>query len=128
LEYSADREKARIIREKSGLWEGFCGLAALLFPENPAHLPVRKCLPPYEFVRDPFQLSWEEAAQSRSQNVTLNARVTQGKNVKYRPFAFTEQGVAMLPSVLKSRRAVQTNVEIMRATISSGSSSMRSGN
>jgi hypothetical protein len=64
-----------------------------------------------------FQLSWEEAERSRSQIVTLNERRTQGTNVKYRPFAFTEQGVAMLSSVLKSRRAVQTNVEIMRAFV-----------
>ncbi|MGH9578605.1 MAG: hypothetical protein ACRD3R_14290, partial [Terriglobales bacterium] len=40
-----------------------------------------------------------------------------GKDIKYRPFAFTEQGVAMLSSVLKSERAVQVNVEIMRAFV-----------
>jgi hypothetical protein len=36
---------------------------------------------------------------------------------RYRPYAFTEQGVAMLSSVLRSRRAVQVNVEIMRAFV-----------
>jgi hypothetical protein len=36
---------------------------------------------------------------------------------RYRPYAFTEQGVAMLSSVLKSRRAVQVNIEIMRAFV-----------
>ena len=36
---------------------------------------------------------------------------------KYAPYVFTEQGVAMLSSVLKSRRAVQVNVEIMRAFV-----------
>ena len=64
-----------------------------------------------------FQLSWEEAERSRSQIVILNERGMQGRNVKYRPFAFTEQGVAMLSSVLKSERAVQVNVEIMRAFV-----------
>ena len=64
-----------------------------------------------------FQLAWEEAERSRSQIVILNAQGTQGRNVKYRPFAFTEQGVAMLSSVLKSERAVQVNVEIMRAFV-----------
>jgi hypothetical protein len=67
-----------------------------------------------------FQLSWEEAEQSRSQFVTLKStgsRAIRGQNIKYRPFAFTEQGVAMLSSVLKSRRAVQANVEIMRAFV-----------
>jgi hypothetical protein len=40
-----------------------------------------------------------------------------GKHVKYRPYAFTEQGVAMLSSVLKSERAIQVNIEIMRAFV-----------
>jgi phage regulator Rha-like protein len=40
-----------------------------------------------------------------------------GQNVKYRPFVFTEQGVAMLSSVLRSRRAVQVNIAIMRAFV-----------
>jgi hypothetical protein len=40
-----------------------------------------------------------------------------GTNVKYLPYAFTEQGVAMLSSVLRSPRAVQVNIEIMRAFV-----------
>lgn len=40
-----------------------------------------------------------------------------GQNVKYQPYAFTEQGVAMLSSVLRSRRAALVNVEIMRAFV-----------
>jgi hypothetical protein len=36
---------------------------------------------------------------------------------RYPPFAFTEQGVAMLSSVLRSKRAIQVNVEIMRAFV-----------
>jgi hypothetical protein len=40
-----------------------------------------------------------------------------GHNVKYRPYAFTEQGVAMLSSVLRSPRAVAVNIEIMRAFV-----------
>ena len=64
-----------------------------------------------------FQLSWEESARSRSQFGTLEADMRRGTNVKYRPFVFTEQGVAMLSSVLKSRQAVLANVEIMRAFV-----------
>ena len=63
-----------------------------------------------------FQLTRDEAAairRSRSQFVTLN----RGKNIKYLPFAFTEQGIAMLSSVLRSERAVQVNVAIMRAFV-----------
>jgi hypothetical protein len=51
--------------------------------------------------------------RSRSQIVTLK----RGQNIKYRPYAFTEQGVAMLSSVLKSDRAVKVNIAIMRAFV-----------
>ncbi len=64
-----------------------------------------------------FRLSWDEAERSRSQIVTLNGAGARGRNIKYRPRAFTEQGVAMLSSVLKSGRAVRVNVEIMRAFV-----------
>jgi hypothetical protein len=64
-----------------------------------------------------FQLTWEEAESSRSQIVTLKRSDTRGGNIKYRPHAFTEQGVAMLSSVLRSNRAVQVNVEIMRTFV-----------
>ena len=40
-----------------------------------------------------------------------------GQNIKYPPYAFTEQGVEMLSSVLGSPRAVMVNVEIMRAFV-----------
>lgn len=40
-----------------------------------------------------------------------------GKHMKYLPFAFTEQGVAMLSSVLRSKRAIQVNIEIMRTFV-----------
>jgi hypothetical protein len=78
-----------------------------------------------------FQLTIEEAERSRSQFVTLKVEVSEttalsesgdlavrrGTNLKYAPFAFTEQGVAMLSSVLRSARAVQVNIEIMRAFV-----------
>ncbi|MHB9111247.1 MAG: ORF6N domain-containing protein [Thermoleophilia bacterium] len=60
-----------------------------------------------------FQLTKEEAEASRSQFVTLK----RGLNIKYLPHAFTEQGVAMLSSVLRSQRAIQVNIEIMRAFV-----------
>ncbi|MEX0899856.1 MAG: ORF6N domain-containing protein [Gammaproteobacteria bacterium] len=62
-----------------------------------------------------FQLTQEEAAHLRSQNVTLESG--RGRHRKYLPYAFTEQGVAMLSSVLRSQRAVLVNVEIMRAFV-----------
>jgi len=62
-----------------------------------------------------FQLTAEETARLRSQSVTLDAG--RGRHRKYRPYAFTEQGVAMLSGVLRSRAAVRVNVEIMRAFV-----------
>jgi len=60
-----------------------------------------------------FELTKGENRPLRSQNVTLK----RGQHSKYLPFAFTEQGVAMLSSVLKSERAIEVNIEIMRAFV-----------
>ena len=60
-----------------------------------------------------FQLSQEEFAILRSQIVTSS----DWGGRRYPPYAFTEQGVAMLSSVLRSQRAIQVNIEIMRAFI-----------
>lgn len=60
-----------------------------------------------------FVLTQEESAALRSQFATLK----RGEHSKYLPAAFTEQGVAMLSSVLKSERAVQVNIAIMRAFV-----------
>ena len=56
-----------------------------------------------------IQLTAEEAEASRCQIGTLK----RGQNIKYLPCAFTEQGVAMLSSVLRSPQAVQVNIAIM---------------
>ena len=61
-----------------------------------------------------FEMTEAEFKNWRSQFVTSN-RDRMG--LRYRPMAFTEQGVAMLSSVLKSDRAVQVNIEIMRAFV-----------
>jgi hypothetical protein len=42
---------------------------------------------------------------------------SRGKHIKYRPFAFTEHGILMLSSVLKSERAVEVNIQIMRTFV-----------
>lgn len=60
-----------------------------------------------------FQLTREEC--SRSQIVTMNAG--RGSNLKYLPYAFTENGVAMLSGVLRSSTAVEVNIRIMRAFV-----------
>ena len=59
-----------------------------------------------------FQLTREEAESSRSQFATLNGR---GHNIKHLPYAFTENGIAMLSGVLRSQQAININIQIMRA-------------
>ena len=56
----------------------------------------------------------EAPAQNWSQFVTSSMR---HRGATYRPYAFTEQGVAMLSSVLRSKRAVEVNVAIMRTFV-----------
>ena len=88
-----------------------------------------------------FQLTKEEASRLRSQIVTLNeneissrsqfatlndeeallrsqfvtSKSGRGQNIKYLPYAFTRNGIAMLSSVLRSDTAVEVNIRIMRA-------------
>ena len=61
-----------------------------------------------------FQLTKEECL--RSQIVTLNEG--RGQHLKYMPYAFTEQGVAMLSSGLRSTTAIEVNIQMMRAFVS----------
>ena len=66
------------------------------------------------FPRDfMFQLNLQEVRNLKSQIVTSSW----GGPRRATPYAFTEEGVAMLSSVLRSRRAVQVNIEIMRAFV-----------
>jgi len=60
-----------------------------------------------------FELTKEENEILRSQSVTLK----RGQHSKYLPFAFTEQGVAMLSSVLNSDRAIMVNIQIIRVFV-----------
>ena len=60
-----------------------------------------------------FQLTQDEFDFLRSQSVISNPERRGGR--RYLPYAFTEQGVAMLSSVLRSDRAIHVNIEIMRA-------------
>jgi hypothetical protein len=68
-----------------------------------------------------FQLSAEEFANLRSQSDTSNLRsqivISSWGGARTPPYAFTEQGVSMLSSVLRSSRAIQVNIEIMRTFV-----------
>ena len=65
---------------------------------------------PVDFM---FQLEKQEVARLRYQFGTSNGRGGR----RYAPYAFTEQGVTMLSSVLRSKRALHVNIEIMRAFV-----------
>ena len=60
-----------------------------------------------------FQLNKEEGDSLRFQFGSLK----RGQHPKYLPYAFTEQGVAMLSSVLRSKKAIQVNIAIMRVFV-----------
>lgn len=61
-----------------------------------------------------FRLTFAEAHRFESQSVPSRPRHGGSRHL---PFAFTEEGVAMLSSVLRSERAVRVNIEIMRAFV-----------
>ena len=80
------------------------------------HWNVPYTIEPFESISRGFyvSLSSAEAKALRSQTVISN----KGRGGRrYLPFVFTEQGVAMLSSVLNSERAVEINIEIMRAFV-----------
>ena len=70
-----------------------------------------------------FQLTVDEARAWREESrpTRLRSQVTlkqgRGQHIKYRPYAFTEHGILMLSSVLKSESAVHVNIEIMRTFV-----------
>lgn len=59
-----------------------------------------------------FQLDKGESSNWKSQFVTSNSNLNQ--SLRKMPFAFTEQGIAMLSSVLNSQKAIQINIQIIR--------------
>ena len=65
-----------------------------------------------------FQLSDEEVEElSRCKNFTLNKGMGRGSNIKYNPYVFTEQGIAMLSGVLKSDVAIQVSIRLMNVFV-----------
>jgi hypothetical protein len=70
---------------------------------------------PLDFMFQLTKVEWEQIISQRLQNETLEKG--RGKYSKYLPHAFTEQGVAMLSGILKSEKAIDVNIVIMRAFI-----------
>ena len=103
--------KVLLISDLAALYEVPTKALVQAVKRNPERFPA-------DFM---FHLTEQEVRALRSQTVTLDeAQIRpqgRGKHIRYTPYAFTEQGVAMLSSVLRSDRAVQVNVEIMRAFV-----------
>jgi ORF6N domain len=113
VEYEVVRSKISIVR---GLRVMFAqDLAALYSVETKVIMQaVQRNIDrfPTDFM---FQLSNQEFMSLKSQFVTSNEGGRGG--IRKLPYAFSEQGVAMLSSVLRSPRAVSVNIEIMRAFV-----------
>jgi hypothetical protein len=62
-----------------------------------------------------FQLSRDEAETSRSQSAILNNR--RGANIKYLPSAFTEHGAIQVANILRSQRAIEMGIYVVRAFV-----------
>lgn len=69
---------------------------------------------PHDFM---FQLNTDEWVNLKSQFVISNKTGTERGGARSAPYAFTEQGIAMLSSVLNSDRAIKVNIEIMRTFV-----------
>jgi hypothetical protein len=95
-------QKVMLDRDLAALYQVTTGNLNLGIRRNPERFPE-------DFM---FQLTKEEF-----ENLRLQFAISKWGGRRYRPYAFTEHGVAMLSSVLKSRRAVQMNILIIRAFI-----------
>jgi len=112
--------KILLIRGKRVMWDR--DLAMLYgVPVKVLNQAVKRNLKrfPNDFM---YQLTKQEVANLRSQFATSSSRsqfvtLKQGQNIKYLPYVFTQEGVAMLSGILNSERAIQVNILIMRAFV-----------
>ncbi len=95
-------QKVMLGQDLASLYGVTAGALIQAVKRNPARFPK-------DFL---FQLSAEELANLKSQIV-----ISSWGGIRSRPYAFTEQGIAMLSSVLRSERAVKVNIAIMRAFV-----------
>jgi len=103
--YSVRGQNVMLDSDLAELYEVQTGTLNQAVKRNPARFPE-------DFM---FQLSGEEVERLLSQSVIANAGRGGRRNPTY--YAFTEQGVAMLSSVLRSERAVQVNIALIRAFV-----------
>src|ERR1700761_3074628 len=116
--YEIRGERVMLDRDLAALYETETGALNLAVKRNIQRFPS-------DFM---FQLTREEYESLRFQNETLDSDQPlrlqneildkgRGRHSKYLPYAFTEQGVAMLSGVLRSEKAINMNIAIMRAFV-----------
>jgi len=116
--YEIRGERVMLDRDLAALYETETKALNLAVKRNikrfPADFMFQLTREEFEDLR--FQIETLEKGQAlRLQNETL--KTGRGQHTKYMPFAFTEQGVAMLSGILNSDRAINMNIAIMRAFI-----------
>jgi phage regulator Rha-like protein len=128
--YELRGERVMLDRDLAALYETETGALNLAVKRNikrfPSDFMFQLTKEEYDSLRfqnetlnnDPqslrFQIESLDPQSLRSQNETSNAR---GRHSKYLPYAFTEQGVAMLSGILRSEKAINMNIAIMRAFV-----------
>jgi len=98
-------EKVMLDRDLASLYEVSTGALNQAVRRNRDRFPV-------DFM---FQLTSAEVAELNLSQIVIGSE--KHRDPRLRPYAFTEQGVAMLSSVLRSKRAIIVNIEIMRAFV-----------
>lgn len=68
-------------------------------------------------IKQDIKLQVNELKKSSSSQIVMMGDLPQNRTDKYLPYAFTEQGVAMLSGVLRSKKAIDMNIAIMRAFV-----------
>ena len=106
--YSTKRINETVNRNKQRFPENFC------FQLTDEEYEVLRCKD-ITLNKDSIQENFDNSL--RSQFATLNENIGRGKHRKYLPYVFTEQGVAMLATILKSKIAAQVSIAIMDAFV-----------
>lgn len=73
----------------------------------------------FQLTKVEVEIWWSQMITAKEENQNLKSQIVTSSygGRRYLPYVFTEQGVAMLSSVLKSKRAIQTNIAIMRTFV-----------
>jgi phage regulator Rha-like protein len=115
--YEIRGERVMLDRDLAALYETETGALNLAVKRNiqrfPSDFMFQLTKEEYDSLRFQFEIS-NPAQPLRLQFESLNSR---GRHSKYLPYAFTEQGVAMLSGVLRSEKAINMNIAIMRAFV-----------